>query len=258
MRSPQPDELLGARERLEFEYLLQWLRLSFLATSFLVLLAFGSPAVAYALLIAAAVAASFCWVALLARFRPDLLLHVQLLLRVLDCGVVYLVLVNYHAFLHNAYYDSVYLRCLDSLGRCGPRGVRAPVRCGSGHDEPFLMDRTAVVVARRERALSAEIARRNADLERTANELAESMRLRDAMLTGVTHDLRSPITVIKVQAQLLRRRADDQMRSNIDQIERAAARMARWIDELLEVATGRTPDDAGPVTGRDRPGGHRA
>jgi signal transduction histidine kinase len=63
------------------------------------------------------------------------------------------------------------------------------------------------------------------------------VRLRDAMLAGVTHDLRTPVTVVKVQAQLLRRRADERLWSSIDQIERAATRMARWIDELLEIAT---------------------
>jgi signal transduction histidine kinase len=63
------------------------------------------------------------------------------------------------------------------------------------------------------------------------------------MLTGVTHDLRTPLTVIKVQAQLLRRRADERVANSIDQIERAANRMARWIEELLEVATIQSVDD---------------
>src|SRR5207302_5611145 len=101
-------DMLDAPERLEFEHLLQWLRLSFLLTPILVLLAFGTAAVEYALFIAAAVAISFSWVGLLTRYRPQLLLRLQLWLRVVDCGLVYLVLVNYHAYLHNAYYDAVY------------------------------------------------------------------------------------------------------------------------------------------------------
>ena len=36
-------DILGPRERLDFEHLLQWLRLSFLLTPILVLLAFGAP-----------------------------------------------------------------------------------------------------------------------------------------------------------------------------------------------------------------------
>ncbi len=107
----------------------------------------------------------------------------------------------------------------------------------------FLMDKTAEVVVRRERALSAELTDRNVALERTAHELAEAVSLRDAMLAGVTHDLRTPVTVVKVQAQLLRRRADEKLGPSIDQIDRAATRMARWIDELLEIATVHRAED---------------
>jgi signal transduction histidine kinase len=267
-------EILGPHERLEFEHLLQWLRLSFLLTPILVLLAFGASAVTYAVWIAAAVAVSFTWVGLLARFRPQLLLRIQLWLRVLDCGLVYVVLVNYHAFLRNAYYDTVYLLFVVAAaathGRRGAWALSAVagvavlvsreqlIATGAMPYEPrhltdavfytllflitsravaFLMHKTEEVVVRRERALSAEISDRNIALERTARELAESVRLRDAMLAGVTHDLRTPVTVVKVQAQLLRRRADERLWSSIDQIERAATRMARWIDELLEIAT---------------------
>src|ERR671939_50736 len=70
------------------------------------------------------------------------------------------------------------------------------------------------------------------------------------MLTGVGHDLRTPLTVIKVQAQLARRRAatltDDAgitVVKGLDQIERAASRMAHWIDELLDVSRVQRPED---------------
>jgi signal transduction histidine kinase len=107
----------------------------------------------------------------------------------------------------------------------------------------FLMNRTADVVAQRERALGAQIAARNIELEHTARELARAVQLRDAVLAGVTHDLRSPVTVIRLQAQLLRRRADERLATSVDQIERAATRMARWIDELLEVASVRSAEE---------------
>src|SRR4051812_30866161 len=102
-------EILDARERLEFESLLQWLRLSFLLTPVLVLASSGPSAMEYAALIAVAVAASYGWIALLLRLRPDALLRMQLLLRGLDCVLVFLILVSYHAFLHDADYDSEYL-----------------------------------------------------------------------------------------------------------------------------------------------------
>ena len=278
---PQLDgDILDAEERLEFEQLLQWLRLGFMLAPILVLLAFGSSALPYAISIVCAVAASFVWVFVLAHFRPRLLLHIQLWLRAVDCAIVYLVLVNYHAFLHNAYYDFVYaLFVVAAAATHGRRGAwtlsavagvavlvsrvqltatgAMPFEVRQFTDAvflalfflltstvvAFLMHKTAEVVVRRERALSAEISIRNSALERTAQELSEAIQLRDAMLTGVTHDLRTPVTVIKLQAQLLRRRADEALLSGIDQIERAATRMTRWIDELLETATIKTRED---------------
>ena len=273
-------DILEPSERLEFEHLLQWLRLSFLLTPLLVVFAFGMPAVPYGMFIAAAVAVSFAWVELLARFRPASLLRLQLWLRVVDCGLIYVVLVNYHAFLHEAYYDAVYLLFVVAAaathGRRGalllsgvaglavlagrlqliasgamPFATRhitdaifyASLFVVTSSAVAFLMHKSAEVVLRRERTWRAEIAARNAELERTAEELAESIRLREAMLTGVTHDLRAPVTVVKVQAQLLRRRTDERLWAGIDRIERAATRMARWIDELLEVATISRPED---------------
>jgi signal transduction histidine kinase len=273
-QAQQVGDILEPRERLEFEHLLQWLRLSFLLTPLLVVLAFGVPAVPYALFIAAAVAISFAWVEILARFRPASLLRLQLWLRVVDCGLIYVVLVNYHAFLHDAYYDAVYLLFVVAAaathGRRGalllsgvaslavlagrlqliasgsmPFATRhitdaifyASLFVVTSSAVAFLMHKSAEVVLRRERTWRTEIAARNAQLERTAEELAESIRLREAMLAGVTHDLRAPVTVVKVQAQLLRRRTDERLWTGIDRIEHAATRMARWIDELLEIAT---------------------
>jgi signal transduction histidine kinase len=280
MPSGSSPEILGARERLEFESLLQWLRLSFLLTPLLVLASSGPSAGAYAASIALAVAASFGWVAALLRLRPRLLLRVQLLLRGLDCLLVYAILVNYHAFLHDAYYDSVYLLFVVAAAAThGRKGAWALslvagvavlasrlqlIATGAMAYAPrhltdaafytllflitssvvaFLMGRTAEFVAQRERVFSAQMAARNVELEHTADELAHAIQLRDAMLAGVTHDLRSPVTVIKLQAQLLRRRADDRLVASIDQIDRAATRMARWIDELLEVTSMRSADD---------------
>jgi signal transduction histidine kinase len=273
-------EILESPERLEFEHLLQWLRLSFMFVPLLVLIAFGEAAVMYAMWIAIAVVLSFLWVGLLLRYSPDLLLKGQLWLRVVDCGVVYLVLVNYHAFLRNAYYDAFYLLFVVAAAAThGRRGAWAmsgvaglavlasrlqliasgafdyEIRhltdavfytlffLGTATAVAFLMHKTADVVTRRERAWRAELSQRNAELEVTTHELAESIQFRDAMLTGVTHDLKTPLTVIKVQSQLLRRRADEGLRASIDQIDRASTRMARWIDELLEVATVRNADD---------------
>jgi signal transduction histidine kinase len=273
-------EILGPDDRLEFEHLLQWLRLSFLLTPALVLIAFGAPAVPYALSIAAVVALSFSWIGLLARYRPWLLLQMQLGLRIIDCGLVYLVLVNYHGFLHNAYYDTVYLLFVVAAaathgrrgawltsgvaGMCVLAGRLQLISTGSLAFEvrhltdaifyfiffavtssavAFLMHRSAAVVARRDLIWQSEMSARNEQLQMTADELARSIHLRDMMIAGVTHDLLTPLTVIKLQAQMLRRVADQRLAANVERIERAATRMVRWIDELIEAATLQSVED---------------
>src|SRR5688572_17137494 len=102
---PTPD-LLEPGDRLGFERLLLWVRLLFVGVAVLPLLAFGSRAAPYAVLIAAAALGSCGLVWLLARCWPQTLLRFQIGLRLIDCALVSLVLVNYHAFLGDAYYDS--------------------------------------------------------------------------------------------------------------------------------------------------------
>jgi PAS domain S-box-containing protein len=105
---PAPD-LLEPADRRSFERLLMLLRLLFVGVALLPLLAFGPPAAPYALSIAAAALVSCGLTWGLAHYRPALLLRYQLGLRLVDCALVCLVLVNYHGFLGDAYYDAAYL-----------------------------------------------------------------------------------------------------------------------------------------------------
>src|SRR5579859_3368005 len=106
------DNVLGFAERLDFERLLQKLRLSLLVAPLLVLVASGPRAIGVALWILLAVSVSFSVVELMLRYRPEWLLDSQLVYRVVDCGVVYFILAEYHAFLRNAYYDAAYVLCV--------------------------------------------------------------------------------------------------------------------------------------------------
>ncbi len=197
--------MLDPSDRLEFERLLQWLRLGFLAAPMLVLVDSGRPAAPYAALILAAVLCSYAWVAFLLQRFPAALLRYQLILRLLDCALALLVLVNYHRFLHNAYYDYVYtLFVVAATATHGQRGalLLAPaagsailfgrlynIWRGSFTFEvrhltdsvfytifflitalavAFLMRRSGEVVARRDRLWHAELAARNRELEQTA------------------------------------------------------------------------------------------
>src|SRR5688572_14022853 len=119
------DELLDPADRLQFERFHQWLRLSFAPAPFLLALAHGPTALPQAFLTAAAVSASYGWVWLLLHRWPSALLDRQLLVRALDCVVAFVALLSIHAFLGDAYYDSVYmLFVVAAAATHGARGVR--------------------------------------------------------------------------------------------------------------------------------------
>ena len=68
------------------------------------------------------------------------------------------------------------------------------------------------------------------ELERLAFERAQSIQHRDMLLTGLTHDLRSPLTVVRIEARLLRRGLEARYLETVDNIERLARRMTSFID----------------------------
>ena len=76
-----------------------------------------------------------------------------------------------------------------------------------------------------------------------AEEAAQAaVRVRDEVLSAVSHDLRNPLTTIKAQAQRLARRAAQRdmperelLLDGLQKIDAAATRMNSWIDELLDV-----------------------
>ncbi len=196
-------------DRIEFERLLQWLRLSFLASPLFVVASFGLPAAPFAALIAAATAGSYGVLWLLLKRFPATLLRLQLGMRLLDCALVYGVLVSYHSFLGNAFYDSVYLLFVVAAAATHGRRGALVVSCAAGGAVligrlqligagvmPFqvrhvtdgfyyalffavtgmavayLMRRSAEAVERRERAWRADIAERNASLQQLTERLS--------------------------------------------------------------------------------------
>jgi signal transduction histidine kinase len=73
-------------------------------------------------------------------------------------------------------------------------------------------------------------------------EAEAAVQLRDQVLAGVSHDLKSPLTTIRGLAQVLARqvsRAPDpspNLRDGLDRIDAATAKMASMMDELLDAA----------------------
>jgi signal transduction histidine kinase len=108
--------------------------------------------------------------------------------------------------------------------------------------------------------LAEEIARRaslsldNARLYRAAE---RAIAARDEVLAIVAHDLRNPLGVIKMQANVLQRRggeAESRARKVSERIERAAGRMERLIQDLLDVTrveAGQLALERAPLRPRD-------
>lgn len=85
--------------------------------------------------------------------------------------------------------------------------------------------------AERARQRAVEIARLSAAAQH-AEALREADRLKDALLAGVSHDLRTPLTTIKALAQGIAARGD----ANAVIIEEQAERLARMVSDLLDLS----------------------
>src|SRR5204862_4325908 len=88
-------------------------------------------------------AASYAWVWCLFAYAPLRLLRWQLGLRLVDCALVYLVLTNYHGFLHDAYYDAVYL--LFVVAAAATHGRRGVVLLGPVAGAAVLLSRLQLI-----------------------------------------------------------------------------------------------------------------
>lgn len=105
-----------------------------------------------------------------------------------------------------------------------------------GHSQPAVFDERAerIVVGL---AAQAGVAMDNARLYREAQ---EAIRMRDDFLIAASHDLRTPLTVIGGQAQVVRRRlrrmqdADERVVEGLESIERRTRMMAIVLDELVD------------------------
>jgi signal transduction histidine kinase len=110
--------------------------------------------------------------------------------------------------------------------------------------------------SRRQRV--AENARNEAERDRLLAELREAVRVRDTFLGIAAHELKTPLTSLKLQIRLLQKadRADgagvsvEALESAVDMIGRQATRLQALIENLLDVVqitSGRMTLDRAPV-----------
>jgi two-component system sensor histidine kinase KdpD len=115
-----------------------------------------------------------------------------------------------------------------TLGVLGIAGERAP-QGDEGQTVDAVLDQGAVALERIN--FAADAARVEA--------LTETEKLRSALLSSVSHDLRTPLTAILGAATSLRRDGprigDDDRRALFDTIEDEARRLDRFVNNLLEM-----------------------
>lgn len=76
-------------------------------------------------------------------------------------------------------------------------------------------------------------------LEKQRQALAETLRLNEELMAVVGHDLRNPLEVILMTAELLRQNPDTSVHKSAERLHRSGTRMRQIIDELLDVARAR-------------------
>lgn len=94
-----------------------------------------------------------------------------------------------------------------------------------------------------DRALGTELARLVAsaiDSSRLYRAAQSAVRVRDDFLSIASHELRTPITALRLQAQLLgravRKDADPKSAELLERLERQSVRVSRLIDNLLDIS----------------------
>lgn len=125
------------------------------------------------------------------------------------------------------------------------------------------------LTARARDSAGDEVGRLGADVDRMADRLVALEKARGEFVAKVSHDLRTPVTVIKGYAFTLARRGGDaDTQRRLAAINREADRLTRLIDDLLTLSSAQAgalhliwhPTAAGDLLGEvaERIGGHAA
>ena len=153
--------------------------------------------------------------------------------------------------------DSEHLKMLDALG---PRSMMIIPMVARGRTLgaiTFVMSQSDRHYAKKDLKLAEDLAQRIAvavDNARLFLEAREAVRTRDDLLGIVSHDLRNPLAVIRMQvAEVLETLPEGdlgvRLKADLGVIDRSASRMERMIHDLLDFAS----IDAGKLSVDPRP-----
>ena len=182
--------------------------------------------------------------------------------RILRTGVAELYADITDALLEQSISDPGQLRDLRALGmksimliplvsKGKPFGILSLISSESGRRYGERDLAMANELARRA-SLAMENARLYSELKEKGDSLTEAVRTRDEFLSIASHELKTPLTSMKLHTQLVRRHietkgeafafAPEKMRKLVDQTDRGVQRLSRLVDDMLDIsriATGR-------------------
>lgn len=111
-----------------------------------------------------------------------------------------------------------------------------PVRDRTG-EVVFLLAEGRNITAKKQ--AEAEVARKNAELQRLLERITQLDQARSDMFASVSHELRTPLTLILGPAEELLRSADNldaRQRQQLGVIQRSAEALLKHVNDLLELA----------------------
>lgn len=127
---------------------------------------------------------------------------------------------------------------------CASHSHVVPAESYSDLDDPRNRLQGIALLQQRASLLEAEIEMRKRteeELRTSQTSLTRALQERDEFLRAIAHDLKTPVTVLVGQAQLLRRRSvrgaldDEGLSQGLQQIESRSRLLAEMVDELQDV-----------------------
>lgn len=122
-------------------------------------------------------------------------------------------------------------------------GNRDPVRLFKGYDSgavDFLYKPVDPRILRHKAAVFFQLFRQKQQLAHQLQVSTETLRLNEMFMAVLGHDLRNPLSAMVNAAQLLQRQApDDKVRDSAERMLASGRRMARMVDDLLDLARAR-------------------
>ena len=111
-----------------------------------------------------------------------------------------------------------------------------PVRNSAG-DVVFLLAEGRNITAKKE--AEAEVARKNAELQRLLDRITQLDQLKSDMFANVSHELRTPLTLILGPVEELLRDSDqlgERQRQQLRVVQRSAEALLKHVNDLLELS----------------------